>query len=85
MSVCITRVVNLKVQMCLHMHIHTPLQEIPKTPDYAPSRTFYLFSVQLLPVAFMVRERCYKALGNLITRRLSETEENRSLPTEGIL
>jgi DNA-directed RNA polymerase III subunit RPC3 len=52
-------------------------QEIPKTPDYAPSRTFYLFSVQLLPVAIMVRERCYKALGNLIVKAVAETTENK--------
>ena len=53
------------------------LQEIPKTPDYAPSRTFYLFSVQLLPVALVVRERCYKALGNLIARSAMESNDNK--------
>ena len=52
-------------------------QEIPRTPDYAPSRTFYLFSVNLLHVARMLVERCYKALGNLITKRMTEMKENK--------
>ena len=55
------------------------LQEIPRTPDYAPSRTFYLFSVNLPYVSRMVLERCYKALGNLIARRIAETKENKSV------
>ena len=36
------------------------LQEIPRSTDYAPSRTFYLFSVNLQQVARMVLQRCYK-------------------------
>ena len=35
-------------------------QEVPKTPDYAPSRTIYLFSVDLNQVARNLLERCYK-------------------------
>ena len=62
----------------LYTHLlHVLLQEIPKTPDYAPSRTFYLFSVQLLPVAIMVRESCYKALGNLLAKTAMETNDNK--------
>ena len=36
------------------------LQEVPRTPDYAPSRTFYLFSFNLPHVARIVLERCYQ-------------------------
>jgi len=52
-------------------------QEIPRTPDYAPSRTFYLFTVSLDQVARMVLERCYQAINNLIVRRLTETNNNK--------
>ncbi|MBN3292953.1 RPC3 polymerase, partial [Polypterus senegalus] len=55
------------------------LQEIPKTPDHAPSRTFYLYTVSLLPTARMLLHRCYKTVANLIERRLFETKENKRL------
>ncbi|XP_062847804.1 DNA-directed RNA polymerase III subunit RPC3 [Trichomycterus rosablanca] len=53
------------------------LQEIPKTPDHAPSRTFYLYTVNQLPTARLLLQNCYKAVGNLIERRLFETKENK--------
>ena len=40
-----------------------PLQEIPKSGDYAPSRTFYLFSVNVPQVARLLLERCYQVCG----------------------
>ncbi|KAM5129681.1 DNA-directed RNA polymerase III subunit RPC3 isoform 1-T2 [Mantella aurantiaca] len=55
------------------------LQEIPKTPDHAPSRTFYLYTVNSLPVARMLLQRCYKTVANLIERRQYETKENKRL------
>ncbi|XP_042295368.1 DNA-directed RNA polymerase III subunit RPC3 [Sceloporus undulatus] len=55
------------------------LQEIPKTPDHAPSRTFYLYTVNTLASARMLLHRCYKSVANLIERRLHETKENRRL------
>ncbi|XP_061462884.1 DNA-directed RNA polymerase III subunit RPC3 isoform X2 [Rhineura floridana] len=55
------------------------LQEIPKTPDHAPSRTFYLYTVNTLSSARMLLHRCYKSVANLIERRLHETKENRRL------
>ncbi|KAJ7307523.1 hypothetical protein JRQ81_009548 [Phrynocephalus forsythii] len=55
------------------------LQEIPKTPDHAPSRTFYLYTVNTLSSARMLLQRCYKSVANLIERRLHETKENRRL------
>ena len=53
------------------------LQEVPKTPDHAPSRTFYLFSVDLNAVARMLLDTAYKSVGNVISRRLHETKENK--------
>ncbi|XP_041465515.1 DNA-directed RNA polymerase III subunit RPC3-like [Lytechinus variegatus] len=55
------------------------VQEIPRTPDHAPSRTFYLFTVDLCQVTFMLAERCYKSLINLMTRRHFESAENKRL------
>uniref|UniRef100_A0A8C6YGH3 DNA-directed RNA polymerase III subunit RPC3 n=1 Tax=Naja naja TaxID=35670 RepID=A0A8C6YGH3_NAJNA len=55
------------------------LQEIPKTPDHAPSRTFYLYTVNTLSSARLLLQRCYKCVANLIERRLHETKENRRL------
>ncbi|KAG8517575.1 DNA-directed RNA polymerase III subunit RPC3, partial [Galemys pyrenaicus] len=55
------------------------LQEIPKTPDHAPSRTFYLYTVNILSAARMLLHRCYKSIANLIERRQFETKENKRL------
>ncbi|CAJ0923581.1 unnamed protein product [Ranitomeya imitator] len=55
------------------------LQEIPKTPDHAPSRTFYLYAVNPLSAARMLLQRCYKTVANLIDRRQYETRENKRL------
>ncbi|XP_022111432.1 DNA-directed RNA polymerase III subunit RPC3-like isoform X2 [Acanthaster planci] len=55
------------------------VQEIPRTPDHAPSRTFYLFMVEVGQVSRMLLERCYKALANLVCRRAFETKENKRL------
>ncbi|NXE57310.1 RPC3 polymerase, partial [Casuarius casuarius] len=55
------------------------LQEIPKTPDHAPSRTFYLYTVNILSSARMLLHRCYKSVANLIERRQYETKENKRL------
>ncbi|XP_078011053.1 DNA-directed RNA polymerase III subunit RPC3 isoform X1 [Phascolarctos cinereus] len=55
------------------------LQEIPKTPDHAPSRTFYLYTVNSLSAARMLLRRCYKSIANLIERRQFETKENKRL------
>uniref|UniRef100_A0ACB8G9B6 DNA-directed RNA polymerase III subunit RPC3 n=1 Tax=Sphaerodactylus townsendi TaxID=933632 RepID=A0ACB8G9B6_9SAUR len=55
------------------------LQEIPKTPDHAPSRTFYLYAVNVLSSARLLLQRCHKSAANLIERRQHETKENRRL------
>ncbi|XP_031468139.1 DNA-directed RNA polymerase III subunit RPC3-like [Phasianus colchicus] len=36
------------------------LQEIPRTPDHAPSRTFYLYAVNVPSSARVLLQRCYK-------------------------
>lgn len=40
------------------------IQEIPKTPDFAPSRTFYLYTCNQLPIARMLLQNCYKVRKN---------------------
>ncbi|XP_062492252.1 DNA-directed RNA polymerase III subunit RPC3 isoform X4 [Pezoporus occidentalis] len=67
------------------------LQEIPKTPDHAPSRTFYLYTVNVPAAARMLLHRCYKTRGssvpippsqsvaNLMERRQYESRENKRL------
>ncbi|XP_054477018.1 DNA-directed RNA polymerase III subunit RPC3 [Anoplopoma fimbria] len=55
------------------------LQEIPKTPDFAPSRTFYLYTVNQLPTARMLLQNCYKTVANLVERRLFESKESKRL------
>ncbi|XP_029436909.1 DNA-directed RNA polymerase III subunit RPC3 isoform X2 [Rhinatrema bivittatum] len=55
------------------------LQEIPKTPDHAPSRTFYLYTVNTLASSRLLLQRCYKTVANLVERRLFETKENKRL------
>ncbi|NWI41748.1 RPC3 polymerase, partial [Picathartes gymnocephalus] len=55
------------------------LQEIPKTPDHAPSRTFYLYTVNVMGAARMLLHRCYKSAANLMERRQHELRENKRL------
>ncbi|XP_053823170.1 DNA-directed RNA polymerase III subunit RPC3-like isoform X2 [Vidua chalybeata] len=55
------------------------LQEIPKTPDHAPSRTFYLYTVNVMAAARMLLHRCYKSVANLMERRHHEMRENKRL------
>ncbi|NXM98121.1 RPC3 polymerase, partial [Sylvia borin] len=54
-------------------------QEIPKTPDHAPSRTFYLYTVNVMAAARMLLHRCYKSVANLMERRQHEMQENKRL------
>ncbi|XP_068027367.1 DNA-directed RNA polymerase III subunit RPC3 [Melanerpes formicivorus] len=60
-------------------HNLVALQEIPKTPDHAPSRTFYLYTVDVASAARMLLHRCYKSVANLMERRQYETRENKRL------
>ena len=38
------------------------LQEVSKASDYAPSRTFYLFRVDMPQVARLLLNRCYQVI-----------------------
>ncbi|XP_061172680.1 DNA-directed RNA polymerase III subunit RPC3-like [Saccostrea echinata] len=53
--------------------------EISKTPDHAPSRTYYLFTVNIQQVASLVLDRCYKALYNAMLKKEAEVTEHRRL------
>ena len=53
------------------------VQEVPRSQDYAPARSFYLFTVSLPQLSRMLLERCYKIAGNVKTRWLSERDEHR--------
>eukprot|EP00794_Sanderia_malayensis_P009936 gene9936-10956_t len=55
------------------------LQEVSKSGDYAPSRTFYLFSVDLPQVARLLLNRAYQAMANLMIKRDSLTTEHKRL------
>ncbi|CAK8689985.1 unnamed protein product [Clavelina lepadiformis] len=55
------------------------MQEIPRTPDHAPSRTFYLFSVNVQKIAKILLIRSYKAITNMIIRRKCEEKSNTRL------
>ncbi|KXJ28893.1 DNA-directed RNA polymerase III subunit RPC3 [Exaiptasia diaphana] len=52
------------------------MQEVAKSSDYAPSRTIYLFSVNLKRLSRTLLERCYQTIGNLMSRRLSEIQDH---------
>ncbi|XP_065909998.1 DNA-directed RNA polymerase III subunit RPC3-like isoform X2 [Dysidea avara] len=53
------------------------LQEIPRSGE--TSKTVYLFSVNLQRLARSLLDQCYKALGNMMTRRIQHNEENKKL------
>uniref|UniRef100_A0A2R5LIS0 DNA-directed RNA polymerase III subunit RPC3 n=1 Tax=Ornithodoros turicata TaxID=34597 RepID=A0A2R5LIS0_9ACAR len=52
-------------------------KELPRTPDYAPSRMIYLFYADLCQVSQMLLEWCYKAIANSILRRAHVLQENK--------
>ncbi|CAH1796174.1 unnamed protein product [Owenia fusiformis] len=53
--------------------------EVSKTADHAPSRTFYLFSVNITQVSRKLLDQSFQALCRLIQRREYETKEHRRL------
>uniref|UniRef100_F7AE51 DNA-directed RNA polymerase III subunit RPC3 n=1 Tax=Ciona intestinalis TaxID=7719 RepID=F7AE51_CIOIN len=44
------------------------MQEVPRTPDHAPARTFYLYSVNIQRLSRILLVKCYKTCTNLMTR-----------------
>ncbi|XP_065834496.1 DNA-directed RNA polymerase III subunit RPC3-like [Oscarella lobularis] len=59
------------------------VQEIPRTPDHAPSRTFYLFAVDLDELARLLLGECCAAAANLACRRRVEADACRRLIEKG--
>ncbi|KAM7293070.1 DNA-directed RNA polymerase III subunit RPC3 [Ixodes scapularis] len=54
-------------------------QELPRTPDYAPSRMIYLFHVDLPQLSRQMLEWCCQAVCNLVLRREHICQEHRRL------
>ncbi|CAN7998598.1 unnamed protein product [Ixodes hexagonus] len=54
-------------------------QELPRTPDYAPSRMIYLFHVDLPQLSRHTLEWCCQAVFNLVLRREHVCQEHRRL------
>uniref|UniRef100_A0A915KVD4 DNA-directed RNA polymerase III subunit RPC3 n=1 Tax=Romanomermis culicivorax TaxID=13658 RepID=A0A915KVD4_ROMCU len=55
------------------------LKEVPKTSDFAPSRTFYLCYVNLPQIVRKLTDLSYKTMHNLISRRDYEIDQNKAL------
>ncbi|XP_059179369.1 DNA-directed RNA polymerase III subunit RPC3-like isoform X2 [Physella acuta] len=55
------------------------LTELSKTPDHAPTRTFYFFNVNLIQLSRMLLEKCYQAEVNVMIRRRKCMSENKRL------
>lgn len=55
------------------------VQEIPRTPDHAPSRTFFLFHVNLTQLCRLILNKCYKVIFNSICHREFITKEHKRL------
>lgn len=68
---------ELTYQLLSHRFIFA--KEVCKTADFAPSRTFYLFNVNLTLVARYLLETSYKTIMNIIKRRENEHQEHKSL------
>lgn len=54
-------------------------QELPRTPDYAPSRMIYLFHVDVIQLCRQVLEFCYRGLSNVVLRREDTVQEHKRL------
>lgn len=55
------------------------LQEVPRSADRAPSRTFYLWHVDLARAYAAMVSHLYKTMANLIQRKAAELEKKRAL------
>lgn len=55
------------------------ITELSKTSDHAPSRTYYLFFIDIFQICKKMLENCYKAMTNLIIKREYLTSENKRL------
>ena len=57
------------------------IQEVARTSDHAPSRTFYLWRVDLLRVVEQVGRELYRATSNLRARLIHELDQERETLT----
>lgn len=55
------------------------MQEVPKTIDHAPSRTYYLYNVNLNKVIRTLLGRSYQTLLNILARQRHEVKCNKRL------
>jgi len=55
------------------------IQELHRTPDFSPLRTFYLFHVPLEKLSSKLLNVCYKAIYNLMSLRKDNLNENSRL------
>ena len=56
---------------------YVQIQEVARTSDHAPSRTFYLWRVDLLRVVEHVGRELYRATSNLRARLIHELSQER--------
>ncbi|VDP08005.1 unnamed protein product [Soboliphyme baturini] len=72
----------LKETKCLLYHLTTTklisLKEVPKTGDFAPSRTFYLYHTSTRDAAWVLCQTCYKSLYNVLIRKRYEVEKHKT-------
>jgi DNA-directed RNA polymerase III subunit RPC3 len=68
-------------QLTYNLYVDNMLKvlQCPKTSDYAPSRTYFLFSIDKTEVCCDVLQRSYKSVFNAITRRLKEVQQHKVL------
>lgn len=55
------------------------ITELSKTSDHAPSRTYYLFFVDIYQICRKILENSYKAIMNLMIKREYSTQGNKRL------
>ncbi|PRW61528.1 DNA-directed RNA polymerase III subunit RPC3 isoform A [Chlorella sorokiniana] len=58
---------------------YVTLQDVPRTADHAPSRTFYTWRAKLEPALARLSSDLYRAAGNLHARLMHELDRNQEL------
>lgn len=58
---------------------YVQIQEVARTSDHAPSRTFYLWRVDLLRVVEQVGRELYRATSNLRARLIHELSQEQEV------
>jgi len=68
-------------QLTYNLYVDNMLKVVqcPKTSDYAPSRTYFLFTVDMTEVGRDILQRSYKSVFNAISRRLNEVQQHKTL------